>query len=247
MRLDGKVAFITGASKGIGKATALVLARYGTTVLLNGRDEEALDRLAAEVNEQTDGVAKIFAYDVTDLNAVKETFRTIQKEYKRLDILVNNAGMLADGLLGMVRPEQLEQTMAVNTNAAVYHMQYAARLMMRNRSGSIINVSSIFGTNGESGQVVYSASKAALIGATKSAAKELASANVRVNAITPGFIETDMTKSIPEDKFQERVNSIKMKRIGQPEEVANTILFLASDLSSYVTGQVIGVDGGMVV
>jgi 3-oxoacyl-[acyl-carrier protein] reductase len=147
----------------------------------------------------------------------------------------------------MVTHEQIEKTFSINTFGVLYVAQYAARLMSRNKSGSIINISSIIGTNGNEGQTVYGGSKAAVIGITQSLAKELAPNNIRVNAIAPGFIDTDMTRQLPKDKYQERMESIKMGRIGKPEDIANTALFLASDLSAYVTGQVIGVDGGMLI
>jgi 3-oxoacyl-[acyl-carrier protein] reductase len=247
MLLNEKVAFITGATKGIGRETALVFAKEGARLIINGRNERGLESLADEIQEITNKRPQVLVYDVTNLNEIKTAFQSIRQEFKRLDILVNNAGILSDGLLGMVQPPQLEETMAVNLHAVIYHMQYASRLMMSKKSGSIINVSSIFGRFGEGGQTVYSASKAAVIGATRSASKELAPANIRVNVIAPGFIDTDMTSILTEEKYCERLKSIKMGRVGQPVEVANTILFLASDLSTYVTGQVIGVDGGMVV
>ena len=171
----------------------------------------------------------------------------LKKNVGQLDAVVNNAGILDDALLGMVNEQQLSRTFAVNTEAVIFHMQYASRLMMKQKSGSIINVSSIIGRVGNIGQTVYSASKAAVIGATYSAAKELAVHNIRVNAVAPGFIETDMTKQLSANKFEERLKEIKMGRIGKAEEVANVIIFLASDQSTYVTGQVIGVDGGMVI
>lgn len=245
--LDGKVAFITGASKGIGRATAIVFAKEGARIAINGRDQQGLLELAETIQRKTDQEVLVLPYDVSNLNEMKAAFQQLHKQFGQLDVLVNNAGILYDSLLGMIQPEKLGELLNVNLNAALFHMQYASRLMTRKKQGSIINVSSIFGRYGEAGQVAYSATKAALIGATMSAAKELASANVRVNAVAPGFIETDMTKELPNDKFAERISSIKMQRIGKPEEVANTILYLASDLSSYVTGQVIGVDGGMVV
>lgn len=244
--LEGKLALITGASKGIGRATAVTFAQAGANLVIAGRDEEALAELAKELEEIGSEVT-IASYDVTDPAVIKANFQTIIKKYKKLDILVNNAGMLEDALMGMISTSQIENTMATNLNSVIHHMQLGARLMQRQKSGSIINVSSIIGRVGNAGQVVYGASKAGVIGASLSAAKELAQYNIRVNSIAPGFIETDMARQLSPDKFQERMDSIAMKRIGQPEEVAQAILFLASDMASYVTGQVIGVDGGMLV
>ncbi|MEB1806651.1 MAG: SDR family oxidoreductase [Bacillaceae bacterium] len=247
MLLKDKVVLVTGASRGIGRATALLLAEHGAKVILNGRNGVKLQTVATEITNLGFNEATILPYNVADVSAVKEAFQTIKKEYGQLDVLVNNAGILSDGLLGMLRPEQVSSTMAVNVHAVIYHMQFASRLMMKQKKGSIINVSSIMGVEGEIGQTVYSASKAAIIGATKSVAKELAQTNIRVNAVAPGFIETDMTQSLDEVKYNERLESIKMKRAGQPEEVANGILFLASSMSSYVTGHVLQIDGGMVI
>lgn len=171
----------------------------------------------------------------------------LYKRIKRLDILVNNAGVLDDALIGMVTRDQIQQVFDVNTFGLLYCSQYAARLMARNQCGSIVNLSSIIATHGNEGQAVYGGSKAAVIGITKSLAKELAQNNIRVNAIAPGFIDTDMTRALPAEVFQARVDSIKMGRIGHPDEVANVALFLASNLSTYVTGQTIGVDGGMLI
>ncbi|MED4350949.1 SDR family NAD(P)-dependent oxidoreductase [Schinkia azotoformans] len=245
--LEGQVAFITGASKGIGRATALVFAREGAQLAINGRNEEDLVELANAIKKDFSQEVLVLPYDVVNLEEMKAAFQASQKYFGQLDVLVNNAGILYDSLLGMIQPQKLNELMNINLNAAIYHMQYAARLMTRKKHGSIINVSSILGRFGETGQVAYSTSKAALIGATMSAAKEMAPLNIRINAVAPGFIETDMTGSLSAEKYDERLAQIKMKRIGRPEEVANTILFLASDLSTYVTGQVIGVDGGMVV
>jgi len=238
--------FITGATRGIGYATAVQAAKQGWSLIINGRDEE---RLAAVKDELAAYGAEIhtLSYDVSDADAIKNAFLWIKKNVGKLDVLVNNAGILDDALLGMINQQQISHTLAVNLEAVIYHMQYASRLMTKQKSGSIVNVSSIIGRTGNAGQVVYSASKAAVIGATYSAAKELGPHNIRVNAVAPGFIDTDMTKQLTEDKYAQRISEIKMGRIGQSEEVANTILFLASDLSSYVTGQVIGVDGGMVI
>jgi 3-oxoacyl-[acyl-carrier protein] reductase len=167
--------------------------------------------------------------------------------FGRLDVLVNNAGVLKDALIGMVSDDVLEDTFRINTFGAIHHLQAASRLMQRSGGGSIINMTSIIGVVGNEGQIAYGSPKAALIGLTKSAAKELAPRGVRVNAVAPGFIDTDMSRSLPADKYADRVASIKMGRVGTPEDVADVVLFLASDLSRYVTGQVIGVDGGMVI
>ena len=244
--MEGKSIFITGATRGIGYATAVQAAKQQWTLILNGRDEACL----SEMKEELDGygaTVHTLSYDVTDVDAIKQAFLWIKKNVGQLDAVVNNAGILDDALLGMVNGKQVSQTLAVNTEAVIYHMQYASRLMMKQKSGSIVNVSSIIGRVGNAGQTVYGASKAAVIGATYSAAKELAPYHIRVNAVAPGFIATDMTKQLSAEKYAQRLSEIKMGRIGQPEEVANVILFLVSDLASYVTGQVIGVDGGMVI
>ncbi|MDN4492212.1 SDR family NAD(P)-dependent oxidoreductase [Ureibacillus aquaedulcis] len=247
MLLKDKIVFITGSTRGIGRATAKACAAHGGTLILNGRDEAVLEQLKEEITSQYDVKVYTVAYDILNIEEIKKAFILVKKNMGNLDILVNNAGILDDALLGMVNEKQVSKTFGVNVEAVIYHMQYASRLMMKQRSGSIINVSSIIGRTGNAGQTVYGASKSAVIGATYSAAKELAPYNIRVNAVAPGFIETDMTKQLSEEKFEQRLSEIKMGRIGKPEEVANTILFLASDLSSYVTGQVIGVDGGMVI
>jgi 3-oxoacyl-[acyl-carrier protein] reductase len=248
LNLKGKVALVTGSTRGIGWTSALLLARHGATVLLNGQTNS--DRLQARVAEikstfqtESDG----FAFDVGSPEAVKECYSVIFKKYKRLDVLVNNAGILDDSLLGMVSMESLQNTFHVNVPGVILNMQYASRLMARNGSGSIVNLSSIIGRVGNAGQVVYGGSKAAVIGITLSSAKELAPIGIRVNAIAPGFIDTDMTRRLPPEKFEERMAGIRMKRIGTPEDIARAVLFFASDLSAYVTGQVLGVDGGMLV
>lgn len=245
--LKGKKVFITGATKGIGKATAYLLAENGAELILNGRNKSLLESIKNDLESKYSVSVHILDYDVSEIGAIKQAFIWIKKNIGQLDGVVNNAGILDDALLGMVNEKQVQQTLSVNTEAVIYHMQYASRLMMKQKSGSIVNVSSIIGRTGNAGQVVYGASKAAVIGATYSAAKELAPYNIRVNAVAPGFIETDMTKQLPEEKYVQRLQEIKMGRIGKPEEVASAILFLISDLSTYVTGQVIGVDGGMVI
>jgi len=215
-------------------------------VIVSGRDQARADKRAAEL--RASGYrSSALVLDVTDSKQIQESYRRLAQEFGRLEVLVNNAGILQDALLGMIPDATLRQTFAVNSDAVILNMQQAARLMQRAKKGSIVNLTSIIGRAGNQGQVVYGASKAAVIGATLSAAKELAPFGIRVNAVAPGFIDTDMTRSLPEEKYRERIDSIKMKRIGTPEDVAKVVVFVASDLASYVTGQVIGVDGGMLI
>lgn len=246
MILKDKVALVTGATRGIGAATVKRFCEEGAKVFINGRDISKVNKLCDDLMSKGYDVEAL-CFDVADASEVKTAFRALIKKTKRLDIMVNNAGILDDALIGMVTEQQIQSTFAINTFSNLYTAQYASRLMTRNKAGSIINLASIIGTNGNVGQAVYGGSKAAVIGITKSLAKELASNNIRVNAIAPGFIKTDMACSLTEDKFNERVESIAMQRIGQAEDIANVAVFLASDLSSYVTGQVIGVDGGMLI
>lgn len=248
LTLHNKVAFVTGSSRGIGWASAQILAQHGATVLLNSvSSQDLLEKRVAEIRAKYNTGAECFVFDAGNPGAVKDCYASIFKKYKRLDILVNNAGIIEDSLLGMVTPENIEKTFHVNVQGVILNMQYASRLMTRNKSGSIINLSSIIGRFGNAGQIVYGGSKSAVIGITLSAAKELAPSNIRVNAIAPGFIDTDMTRQLPDEKQQEAMKTIKMNRIGKPEDIAAAVLFLASDMSSYVTGQVLGVDGGMLI
>lgn len=246
--LEGKVAYVTGSTRGIGNAIARTFAEAGAAVIVNGRtSREAVESLAAELTERH-GTTCLAAYaDQRDQDAVKQVFRDVFATYGRLDVLVNNAGILDDGLLGMISESSVDDSFAINTLALIRNMQSATRLMRRGGSGSIINISSIIGTHGNPGEVVYGATKAAVLGMTRSAAKELAPVGIRVNAIAPGFIDTDLTRSLPPERFAERLASVGMGRIGTPQDVANVALFLASDASAYVTGQVIGVDGSMVI
>lgn len=245
--LRGKTALITGASRGIGLAIADTFARHGCRVVLCARDASSLECTAAQITQDYGVEAIALPLDVADAQAVKGAYQSLFKTVKTLDILVNNAGILDDALLGMVSQAQIERTFGINTFAPLYMAQYGARLMHKNGGGSIINISSIIATHGNAGQAVYGGSKAALLGITLSLAKELAAQHIRVNAIAPGFIDTDMTRSLSAQKFEERLRSIAMGRIGTPQDIANTALYLASDLSAYVTGQVIGVDGGMLI
>ena len=245
--LQGKRVLITGAGRGIGLAIARQFAAQGAELWLNGRDEEAITRMAEALGVEFGVPCIPLCFDVADPQAVKQAFQQLFGQTRQLDVLVNNAGVLDDALLGMVQQQQIERTFATNSYSTLYCSQYASRLMQRSGGGSIINMASIIGRVGNAGQAVYAGSKAAVIGITQSLAKELAASQIRVNAIAPGFIDTDMARSLPPAKFDERVASIAMGRIGTPDEVANVALFLASDLSRYVTGQVIGVDGGMLI
>ena len=245
--LAGKRVLITGATRGIGLAIAERFAAEGASLYLNGRDGPRVSVLAERLSREFGVACAPLLFDVADPEAVKAAFRELFVQTKVLDVLVNNAGILDDALIGMVTPAQIERTFACNSFSVLYCSQYAARMLQRNGGGSIINLASIIGRVGNAGQAVYGGSKAAVIGMTQSLAKELATQQIRVNAIAPGFIDTDMAHSLSEDKFQQRLDSIAMGRIGSADEVAKVALFLASELSSYVTGQVIGVDGGMLI
>jgi 3-oxoacyl-[acyl-carrier protein] reductase len=246
--LSGRVAVVTGGTRGIGRAIAETFAAAGAAMIVNGRQGgQGLERVVQEIADSHSVPVAGVAGDIGDPETSAEIARQAFTRFKKLDIYVNNAGVLMDGLIGMIPPESVDQTLEVNVKGVIYGTQAAARLMQRGGGGSIINLTSIIGRFGNQGQLVYGASKAAVIGATLSAAKELAARNIRVNAIAPGFIDTDMVRQLPNDKYEERLTSIAMKRIGTPDDVARAALFFASDLSCYVTGQVLGVDGGMLV
>jgi 3-oxoacyl-[acyl-carrier protein] reductase len=247
MLLADKNVWITGASRGIGQATAIEAAKNGARVILSARSEQGLRDTASQVRSFSSVEPEIVAFDVTDTQAIKEAFKQVFAKLKRLDVLVNNAGVLKDSLIGMIDESQVDEVMRTNAHSVIHLMQGAARLMMRQHAGSIVNVSSILARTGNEGSLAYAASKAAIIGATKSAARELAPRGIRVNAVAPGVIKTEMIAHVPPAKMEERERAIKMGRLGEPEEVARVIVFLASDLASYVTGQIVGVDGGMCI
>ena len=243
--LDGCTGWITGASRGIGRATANEAARQGAALILSARTRAGLEEVAGEIERAGGTPPKLVVCDVADDASLKMAFREVHGLTKKLDFLVNNAGILRDAVMGMIGTAQIEEVMRTNTFSVIQIMQFGARLMTARKSGSIVNVASIIGRTGNEGQVVYGASKAAVIGATKSAARELAPHGVRVNAVAPGVIDTSMIAGIPSQKMQDLMGSIKMGRLGKAEEVASVICLLASNYTSYVTGQVIGVDGGM--
>jgi 3-oxoacyl-[acyl-carrier protein] reductase len=243
MLLEGRVALVTGASRGIGAAIARAFAAEGATLVLCARSE-GVDTVARELATAR-RPARAMRGDISDPAFARELIGSVRKEHGRLDVLVNNAGILRQGLIGMTSTDQMREMLDVNVLAIMTLTQYATRVMDSQRLPSIVNLASIAGTQGMEGVTAYSASKAAVVGYTMSCAKELAPKGIRVNAIAPGFIDTDMVRGVSADWYERRIQSIRMGRIGTPEDVAGVAVFLASPLSTYVTGQVIGVDGGM--
>jgi 3-oxoacyl-[acyl-carrier protein] reductase len=239
--LSEKVIWITGATSGIGLATAQVCSRLGAIVLLSGRNEVKLDVIAEQLGENVIPMC----YDVTSEEDVKAAFAHIRRHIGRVDGLVNNAGSMHMGLSAMTRLSDLQQQFNVNTVSAFQHMQLAARLMMKQGQGSIVNLCSIIGEHGAPGQAAYAASKAALSGMTKSLAKEYAAHNIRVNGVAPGFIGTEMTASLSGEHREAVLSNIALGRAGEAQEVADLISFLLSEHAAYITGQIIGIDGGM--
>lgn len=236
--LSKKIAIITGATKGIGKAITQLFADSNAIIYGIGRDECELNAL----EQYSPNIHSVKA-DVCHTDDFKNIFQTIYKQHGHIDILVNNAGVMNDALIGMISEEMILDMFQTNVFSVIQLTQLAARFMKKQKFGNIINIASIIGLQGNSGQSVYSATKGAIISFTKSAAKELAPSNIRVNAIAPGIIKTDLLSTVPENKLLERISTIKLGRIGQPTDVAKTALFLASDYSEYIAGQIISVDG----
>ncbi len=243
--LTGKVALVTGASRGIGRQTAITLASYGATVIVNyNGSREKAEEVAAQLKEKG-GNAAIYGCNVSDYAAVETMMKELVKEYGRIDILVNNAGITKDGLLMKMSEEDYDAVLDINLKGTFNCIKHISRQMLKQKGGRIINLSSVVGVYGNAGQVNYSASKAGVIGITKSVAKELGSRGITVNAVAPGFIITEMTDAMPEDAKKQVSDRIAMKRLGEVTDVAETVAFLASDKAAYITGQVICVDGGM--
>jgi 3-oxoacyl-[acyl-carrier protein] reductase len=244
-RLDGKVALVTGGSRGIGRATAEALAEQGATVALSYVRGEAQAREVADAIRARGGQAEILGFDVADPAACDQAVADLAKRLGRLDILVSNAGIAIDGLLLRLKTEDLDRTFATNVGGAIATARAATRVMMRARAGRIIFVSSIVGEMGNAGQAAYSASKAALIGLAKTLAREYASRSITVNAVTPGYVDTDMTQGITGETREAMLKAIPLGRTANAREIATAIAYLASDEASYVTGQVLRVNGGM--
>lgn len=244
-RLSDKVALVTGSSRGIGAEIARRLASEGAAVAVNYAGSEAAARGVVDAIRASGGDAELFRADVSDAQSVAALMDAVVTRFRRIDILVNNAGITRDGLLVRMSDTDWDDVIATNLTGAFLMTRAAGKLMMKARSGVIINISSVVGIVGNAGQVNYAAAKAGLIGMTRSVARELASRSVRVNAVAPGFIETDMTADLPEAAREAALGSIAMKRLGSPADVAAAVAFLASDDASYITGQTIAVDGGM--
>jgi 3-oxoacyl-[acyl-carrier protein] reductase len=244
--LDGKVALVTGAGRGIGRAIAETLAGQGADLALCDVQQEWLADTAAAVQAKGRRAAA-FAVDVRQADQVDAAVTGAIEALGKLDILVNNAGITKDTLLVRMSEEDWDAVLSVNLKGTFLFSKAAARPMMKQRSGAIINIASIIGLIGNAGQCNYAASKGGVIALTKSVAKELAARNVRVNAVAPGFIQTRMTEVLPEEVRKKMLEAIPMARLGTPDDVANVVLFLASDASSYMTGQVLSVNGGMVM
>ena len=245
--LKNKNAVVTGATRGIGREIAFTLAENGANVEINYRTlNEDVERLIEELKSYGTNIVAVKC-DISDEEEVKNFIAESKKQLGSIDILINNAGITKDGLLMRMKEKDFSDVLDVNLKGTFITTREAASIMMKQRHGKIINISSVVGVIGNAGQCNYAASKAGVIGFSKSVARELASRNITVNVVAPGFINTDMTGVLPEKVKESMLQGIPLKRIGEPKDIANAVLFLASDLSNYITGQVINVDGGMVM
>lgn len=246
MNLKGKVAIVTGSSKGIGKAIVLELARCGAKVVVSGRDQERIKQVQEEI-EQTGAEVIAVAADVSDPEEASNLINKTLEKWEQIDILVNNAGITRDNLIIRMSPEDWNAVIQTNLTGAFNCIKSVTRQMMKQRGGCIINITSVVGIMGNAGQANYSASKAGIIGLTKSVARELASRSIRCNAVAPGYIATEMTDKLDEKIKENLKQQIPLGRIGSIEDVAEVVAFLASQNASYITGQVINVDGGLLI
>jgi len=244
--MENKVAVVTGSGRGIGKSIALKLAQQKMCLVICDIDENLINDTVKEI-EQAGVKAIAIKVDVTNAGQVAHLFEETMKAFGRVDVLVNNAGITRDNLLIRMQEHEWDAVIAVNLKGSFNCLKAAAKIMMKQRSGKIVNIASVVGVMGNVGQANYAASKGGLISLTKSAAKELAARNITVNAVAPGYIETDMTQHLPDTVKEAFVNLVPLRRVGQPEDVANVVSFLVSPAADYITGQVIHVDGGMVM
>src|SRR6202789_4400786 len=244
LNLQGRISLVTGASQGIGRADAIELARLGATVARAARNEAKLAEAVAEI-ESAGGQAAAFSLDVASENSIKSGAKAILERYGKVEILVNNAGITRDTLVLRMKRDDWDSVLATNLTGAFLLTQALLSPMLRNRWGRIINITSVVGRTGQAGQVNYAASKAGLIGMTRSLAREVASRNITVNAVAPGFIETPMTAVLSEEQTKAMLATVPLGRRGTPKDVAQAVKFLASDAASYITGHVIDVNGGM--
>jgi len=242
---EKRVIVVTGASRGIGRATAVALTEPGYDVVVNYSSNSDAAQETAALVEAKGGVPHLCPFDIADQAAVKEAFKKAVKDYGRIDVLINNAGITRDNLLALMKPGEWDDVLNTNLKGAFLCSQAVVKPMMKQRYGRIINITSIVGTIGNPGQANYCAAKAGLIGLTRSLAREIISRNITVNAVAPGFIETDMTFQMPEKTRESLLAQIPAGRYGSPEDVAAAVKFLASDAAGYITGQVIHVNGGM--
>ena len=238
-----KIALVTGASRGIGAATALALGKAGFKVAVHYRSGE--DQARAVCALLPDGMARAFRFDLAEKDACQELVKAVKEEMGGFDVLVNNAGIAIDQILAFAKAEDFDKLLSTNLKPVFLLSKFASKAMLRQRSGRIINVSSVVGFTGNAGQSMYAATKAAIVGFTKSIAQELAGAGILCNTVAPGFIETDMTASLPEETKQAILAKVPLKRLGKAEDVANAIEFLASDKAAYITGATLHVNGGM--
>jgi 3-oxoacyl-[acyl-carrier protein] reductase len=246
MSLNDQVAIVTGASRGIGKAVAQRLAKEKCKIIGISRSEASSKEIAKSI-EEIGGFYKGYAVDVSNANAVQEAVDKIFNEFERIDILINNAGITRDGLLMRMSEDDWDAVLQTNLKGAFNWTKPVTKYMMKARYGRIINISSIIGLKGNAGQANYAAAKAGLIGFSKSIAREFASRSITCNAICPGFIQTDMTSGLPDNLKTKLLEEIPLKRLGNPEDVANGVAFLCSPEASYITGQVLTIDGGLVM
>lgn len=241
--MSPKVALVTGASRGIGAACALALGQAGFKVALHYRgSEDAVRAIAAQL---PDGMARTFRFDLTEAQSCQDLIKVVKEEMGGLDVLVNNAGVAIDQVLAFAKPDDFDTLLATNLKPVFLLSKFAAKQMIRQRSGRIINISSVVGHTGNAGQSMYAATKAAITGFTKSIAQELAAAGILCNCVAPGFIETDMTNALSDEQKATILARVPMKRLGRPSEIGDAVAFLASDKASYITGTTLHVNGGM--